>query len=121
MKVKADDLTGLPLRWAVAKLAKGDVTAKAYLSWCKRMGGQGAHEWKLDLDAGQGMPLLFQAGVTLQCFWPSTPEKKTWQACIGMIPVFNHREPLIAGLRCLVAKEIGEELEVPDALLQMAE
>lgn len=129
MKIKTNTLTRPALDWAVAKckgyFSVGDQTppywespagAQHFLAM-HRAEGHGVHWAHSSTDWAEGGPIIEEAGITLQCFWPGDPFKKTWQACIGMIPVFNGPDPLVAAMRCYVASKLGDEIDIPDDLL----
>ena len=120
MKFKTSELTGAALDWAVAK-------AEMELS---EDGGQ-VHltehgvRWFEDTlniayapstDWAQGGPIIERERVstqTTESHWDAdmtTPEGKFIQA--------EGPTPLIAAMRCYVASKLGDEVEVPEELLQ---
>ena len=120
MKIKTSELTGPALDWAVAKCeGKGyeligikddDDTEKFWL-----------HTRRYSTDWAQGGPIIECEGLELSVHvihngvvtswasvkdWPSTKQEG---AC--------GPTPLIAAMRCLVASKLGDEVDVPDELI----
>ena len=102
MKVKTAELTGIVLDWAVAKcegLLHNDGTVSDY--W------QPSELWE------QGGPIIEREGIELLCEtlgfrWVAIPQKGIeWRGST----------PLEAAMRCYVASKLGDEIEVPDELV----
>lgn len=120
MKVKTSELDGDALNWAVAKAARID------LGWHYALGG---FSWDPSNNWSQGGPIIEEAGISFREYYrPGTPGHGTFYARVcresGQIVQWHRKTSstgptaLIAAMRCYVRSELGEEIEVPDELLQ---
>lgn len=119
MKIKCTELSGPPLRWAVAKALGFHIEPASFpLIEVERHDKTGSplETFCPDEDANQGVPLLQQACIDL--LWI---DDSTW---VGRANDQDLSMPgpamLIAGLRCLVATHLGHEVEVPKEILPLA-
>jgi hypothetical protein len=96
MKIKTSELTGAAFNWAV----------------CKCEGEQLSRYTKYSTDWAQGGPIIEREGIALH-LWSS----EEW---IGDMGDWEARgsTPLIAAMRCYVASKLGDEVEVPDELVE---
>jgi hypothetical protein len=119
MKVKTSELTGAALDWAVAK-ALGVYTPSVdtdTFDGVKRINYGGMYpEWSTDW-AGGG-PVIEREKISL-----IEEADRTWQGSVGgatdlEAPFWfeNGPTPLIAAMRCYVASELGDEVEIPEEL-----
>jgi hypothetical protein len=122
MKVKTSELTGAALDWAVAK-ALGVYTPSVdtdTFDGVKRINYGGMYpEWSTDW-AGGGL-IIERMGDYIQegnketgeyyCSTPSVAEEWHNHPVRGIGPT-----PLIAAMRCYVASELGDEVEIPEEL-----
>lgn len=100
MKVKTSELTGAALDWAVAKSegCKGNFTVDGYSPSTK---------WS------QGGPIIEWEMIKLV---PHTDA--LWDAMYRDQNIPNDGPtPLIAAMRCYVARKLGDEVDVPDDLV----
>lgn len=107
VEVKASELIGAALDWAVAK-AEGDDhwTSDRNVDWFAwRM-----RNWKPSTDWSQGGPLIDKYRVAFE------DNLGDWFACIpgGMA---NGETHLIASCRAIVAAKLGDTVQVPAELL----
>lgn len=132
MKIKTTDLSGRPLTWAVCK-ALGYVPAKKI----KQDGGVAIVEApELEFSTmvmlpGAGGAIYFstfdfegwaQAGPIIEqekIGFGHSYEHPAWIASGHGIddPVFYGPTPVISAMRCYVASELGDVLDIPDILL----
>ena len=119
MKIKTSELTGLPLRWAVA-------AAEGYSEWDGDafFRYKGAYcacflaDWKPDTDWAQGGPIIEREGISLKHRSYDSPP--WWVAVIDvpntavMTKGCIGPTPLIAAMRCFVASRLGDEVEIPE-------
>ena len=114
MTIKTSELTGAALDWAVAK-------CEGYFD----IGMASVHDgvadvfyfdaWAPSTDWAQGGVIIEREGIMIER-WVSTGY---WQAANALVTkVFTAKTPLVAAMRCYVASKLGEEVEVPDELLQ---
>ena len=126
MKIKTSELTGPALNWAVAK-CEGD---EDYLSVWKKTG---ARYWTPDTNWAQGGPIIEREKITLNhgtgiregFRWIAT----WWADNSGMAKKpaqrWTHNRHasgptrLIAAMRCYVASKLGDEVDVPDELVEV--
>ena len=120
MRIKTSELTGHALDWAVG-------TCEGHDKW--RLSGKefGPHHTFTDLnlnystDWTQGGPIIARMGDYLQegnketgeyyCSTPSVAEEWHNHPVRGIGPT-----PLIAAMRCYVASQLGDEVEIPESL-----
>jgi hypothetical protein len=123
MKIKTADLTGLPLRYAAA-VAEGG-TGLSYDTvgtwWItidgkdRALGGGWAQRFAPDIDWSQGGPIIEREDIHLgseRAFKLSADKGRAVQAFLMEGPT-----KLIAAMRCYVASKLGDEVEVPDELV----
>ena len=115
MKLKANELTGAALDWAVAKciyepddVVICDGRVFAYDDATK--GFNPATNW------AQGGPIIAQERIGLK-YTGAAMEFVAWvNGELSTVHDHYGPTPLIAAMRCYVASEMGEEVEVPDEL-----
>jgi hypothetical protein len=98
--MKTSDLTGAALDWAVAKCEVGaefigDIDDPHFYS----------------TDWAQGGPIIEREVARLENLGD-----ESWEAC-GYGCTATGATPLIAAMRCYVVSKLGEEVDVPDALM----
>lgn len=101
MKIKTSELQGAALNWAV------DVSLN------KECEGYAEHEYAYDW--AQGGPIIEREWIDLHCVNDSL-----WEAecpAVGGLAMQNGPTPLIAAMRCYVASNLGDEVDVPDYLV----
>lgn len=109
MKIKTSELSGSALDWAVTKAVGFDVSIEPGETW--RCWG-----WATDWVLGGPIIEREKMGVVT-----STDDANVW---IGSIfePDYKFNRtghtPLIAAMRCYVASKLGDEVDVPDELIQ---
>lgn len=110
MKIRASELTGAALDWAVAK-GEGDTDCVQFSALASSK-----HYFAPSKKWAQGGPIIEREGISLVQEGDSSP----W---VGSVYDYtaqdwhNHTPgptPLIAAMRCYVASKLGEEVEVPD-------
>ena len=121
MKIKTSELAGAVLDWAVSKCE--GFNAEALVALAKRVPGKqcGVFLTKYSTDWAQGGPIIEREGLELSVHiihngvitgwacekdWPSTYQKGA-----------TGPTPLIAAMRCYVASKLGDEVDVPDELI----
>jgi len=111
MKIKTSELSGVQLDWAVKQAIKKDggyfLPSKNYKDISH------AYSWSY------GGPIIEREGISLDYIgvgegirvqaWQAT----TWSAD-NLMSSGSGPTPLVAAMRCFVASELGEEVEVPD-------
>jgi hypothetical protein len=114
MKIKTSELTGAALDWAVAK--------------CEELVYETPADFLLDLVSGgvvnystdwsQGGPIIEREQITVGADGIGWCAGIPWDG--DWISGFVQRgdTPLIAAMRCYVASELGDEVEIPDAIRQ---
>ena len=111
--MKTNELTGAALDWAVAKceLPKGWNDAEIILG----------DETDYSTNWALGGAIIEREMITVECFygesiwhaWTPAPEQPREAHGYG-------ETPLIAAMRCYVASKLGDEVEVPDELIDYA-
>lgn len=132
MKVKTRELIDVALDLAVAKCEGWDQFDEDGVPILQLDSSHMRARWGLyspSTDWGVGGPIIQKEGIELMCgltedmaarFKDASPH---WSAFpFGRPDVLNKRymgpTPLVAAMRCLVASELGEEVEVPEELLK---
>ena len=116
MKLKTSELQGAALDWAVAK-CEGWVAGtndNDLVSFVLESSPDEMHFWP-STDWAQGGPIIEREIITLDF-----DDGTDWQARdFDSQQILAHGPtPLIAAMRCYVASRFGDEIEVPDELLQ---
>jgi hypothetical protein len=131
MKVKTATLVGPALRWAVAQCEGPESVAACYYDDDGLPRTLDIHdsEWEPDLNWGQGGPILEREGIELLCNLSATEAARfkdahaDWQAFHRSNRKTEARQcastPLIAGMRFFVVSRLGEEIDVPAAILEL--
>ena len=119
MKVKVSEATGPTLNWMVAQCEEVEVQCIAGFLYIQPAGWAG--EYKPSEWWAQGGPIIEREWVNVEA-WPNeTDEHHRWQASCdeGRTKVIHRGPtPLIAAMRCYAAMKLGDEVEVPDLLLE---
>jgi len=106
MKVKTNELSGVALDWAVGK-CEGVVNGDALdIGFIKEGGYTPSTDW------GQGGPIIEREQIAIYL-----GDEDEWTGLDGW-KKGTGPTPLIAAMRCYVASKLGDEVEVPDELLE---
>jgi len=113
MKVKAEELSGAALDWAVAKCEPDD-TVRIYFD--EDTGEKSCHddwdvpEFSPSTDWAQGGPIIEREGISVYF----DDRDGDWYAKAPATPVTYYAyNPLVAAMRCYVASKLGYEVETP--------
>ena len=135
MKVKTSELTGSTLDYLVAKCKVGTPTIRVFghAPGCRvyknaSMQHQGT-PFQPSTDWAQGGPIIEAEGIELLCNLTATEAARfacgvhaNWQAFYRNSRRTEQRSfastPLIAAMRCYVARKLGAEVDVPDELVK---
>ena len=124
MRVKTNELTGAALDWTVAKcedLACEAFNGNVFLKPEHAVrSGNAMRIWRPSMNWAQGGPIIDREKISI---WDASGvgHDFSWGAHITIN--CNHRNhargdtPLIAAMRCYVASKLGDEVDVPEALL----
>lgn len=120
MKIKASELDGAALDWAVAKCEGYKPQIDRGMVWCRPFHGSFSHycpttDWSL------GGPIIEQErfAVWFEKHDDIDSALPIWFAQDGYAPAMQGSTPLIAAMRCYVAGMLGDEVEVPDCLIEV--
>ncbi len=124
MKIKTDNLEGIQLDWVVAHLNKetiqiGNITAcnkiiGKCLAWVNHKDDFGTITYEPSIEWSQGGPIIERERIELGSY------ADQWQATMHLEDgsIFEHGPtPLIAAMRCYVASKLGNEINIPEALI----
>ena len=104
MKIKASELSGVALDWAVSKcLNQGEFWTTDEYSKSWHLAGP--------IIEQERFAVWFEKHDDVDCGLP------IWFAQDGYAPPMQGSTPLIAAMRCYVAGMLGDEIEVPDCLI----
>jgi hypothetical protein len=108
MKMKTSELIGPALDWAVVKCQNDE----AYFWACRGDQPEVDDIYQSSELWSQGGPIIEREGIRLD---PPSANKWWYAHKIGLM--LHGPTPLIAAMRCYVAVQIGDEVEVPEKLL----
>jgi hypothetical protein len=113
MKIKTSELQGAALDWAVAK-CEGHETlmCRGKLETLFTENG-----WTPSTNWEQGGPIIEREKINLG--WVFCDGREFWIATMYLAED-EGPTPLIAAMRCYVASKMGDEVDVPEDLLQVA-
>lgn len=117
MKIKTSELTGPALDWAVTRALHPQAVMSSTHVWLKVCGGEEDSFLirEYSTNWAEGGPIIERNHIS-----PRLEKEGLYLA-----PYFNgvahvgHQpgpSPLIAAMRCYVASELGDEIEIPDEL-----
>lgn len=114
MKIKVQDLTGAALDWAVTQAHFIQSTARSLIR---------SEVKPYSTDWSQGGPLIEREKIEWQ--WIPTPNKahqygarKPSLGGLNRTFCINGPTLLVAAMRCFVASKLGDEVDVPDELME---
>ena len=106
MKIKTSELIGLPLDWAAECALSGRVVDVNDFVMRSADESYSKH-WD------QGGPIIEWEKIAVDY------DHDVWNASLAALPAYySGPTPLIAAMRCFVASKLGDEVEVPEELLQ---
>lgn len=107
--MKTSKLTGTALDWAVAK-SEGHIRPDGGFY----AGQQGRPLTRYSTDWAQGGPIIERERITVVAM-----PNGSWQSQgKDLRPHFHNATPLIAAMRCFVASKLGDEVDVPNEILE---
>jgi hypothetical protein len=128
MKIKTDELTGIPLNWAVARaIGYADWDGECFTTYENYPGAFFIEEFKVSTDWAKAGPLIDKYNIS----WDThhfTGDRK-FAAMMWRVVVIQNNEAwertkyvygptqLIAAMRCLVVSLLGDEVEIPEELV----
>lgn len=116
MKIKTSELKKAALNWAVAQVRQLPLDD---LRLSKSVVFRRGEPWVPDMYWEQGGPIIEEQGIDLMHLRNddlSVSWVATWDS--GETE-FVGPTPLIAAMRCYVASKLGNEVEVPDELMEI--
>jgi len=119
MKVKTSELNGVALDWVVAGLEGEDVWRESRNIYVRDDDGNSVSHYSPSTYWAQCGPIIEREKIG---FWAYTldeegNENPGWYAETFAGSVATGPTPLIAAMRCFVASELGDEVEVSEELL----
>ena len=120
MTVKVSELQGAALDWAVAKCEGYKPQIERGMVWCRPFHGSFAH-YCPTTDWAQGGPIIEREKVCVAWLSKQDLGMEPEHYCVAHIDgiyCYYGSTPLIAAMRCYVASKLGDEVEVPNELLQ---
>jgi hypothetical protein len=131
VKVKTSALTGIALDYAVAKAQGGTNLASDGITWGFELEGELkvlAKGWAPSMSYcpstnwAQGGPIIERKKITVSWLIPAHQHQNLAGCWSAHIPGGNGKllyglTPLTAAMRCYVASELGDEVDIPEELL----
>lgn len=121
MKIKTSELIGPALDWAVAKCEDytgWDDATEQFLPPRKEYGYVQLYDLNYSTDWAQGGPLIEREKIRLDTTWEY--EDGHWSARIDSVGGWWPGDtPLVAAMRCYVASKLGDEVDVPEELVNL--
>lgn len=127
-KIRTQDLTGPALRWAVATLdGYTNLRLGAFSGVLvmdpprKEFGAVEFSSLCYDTDWSQGGPIIERESIAIIPMlngWEAQFEPSDERFSEDHLHLQTGPTPLIAAMRCFVASRLGDEVEVPEELLQ---
>ena len=103
MKIKTSELTGAALDWAVTKCEGFNTDLRDGDVWGR---------WGWDTSWDQAGPIIEREGISLTQF----SDHPQWTAKHPHSICYDGPTPMIAAMRCYVASQLGDEIDVPEEL-----
>lgn len=118
MKVKTRELIGPALDWAVAKCEESR-GLKLFVHPDFPYVGYEMGRWCPTTDWGQGGPIIDDKEITID-YRDNETEARRWKPGEGdfVESRAGKKQGLLAAMRCYVASELGEEVEIPNDLIK---
>lgn len=120
MKIKTADLSGISLDWAVTKCLGLEDETLDPVTWLETAYPSRCYDYSTDWSLGG--PLIEREGISIRLWiddgWcaHNEPEGSEENGC-GYVGTSGGTS-LIAAMRCYVASKMGDEIEIPDELLE---
>ena len=117
--MKTSELTGSALNWAVAKCNGVINEDKLDIGFIKERGYTPSTDW------AEGGAIIEREGISICNLEANVWGVEGWTASVGELwspdeAGWVSPTPLIAAMRCYVASKLGDEVEIPDELLNHA-
>jgi hypothetical protein len=114
MKVKASELTDLALDWAVTLIENPRACEYGVEDWRgqrRQTVKNGEYVYRWHQSWAQGGPIIVRERIELE------HDGQAWWARIKADEDYTSHKPLTAAMRCHVAFNLGDEVEIPDELI----
>lgn len=112
MKVKTSELTGAALDWAVMHCEVPENSIAFFRRWYELASFKYSSDWR------QGGPIIEREGIDLNFSACEGTSGEEWDAACEVNRVFGGPTLLVAAMRCYVASKLGDEVDVPDELME---
>lgn len=113
--MKTCELQEAALDWAVEKCEFARLAQNGFpvAPWVEQLHAEGDLSTYPSRDWAQGGPIVERERIELR-----GDGDEGWIAYDNLNPAQKGTTPLVAAMRCYVASKLGDEVEVPDELLQ---
>lgn len=116
--MKVSELQGAALDWAVAKCEGGEFFVSGGKIFIPDWEGiDDPYHYRPSVSYEDGGPIIEREGMHVDCLRQG--EKPIWEAwpyATGTKHIQQGPSPLIAAMRCYVASQLGDEIELPEGL-----
>ena len=121
--MKTSELQGAALDWAVAKCEFPDANTQDIEVWVQPLPCDDLEDFKFQpsTDWAQGGPIIEREKVCVAWLSKQDLGMEPEHYCVAHIDgiyCYYGPTPLIAVMRCYVASKLGDEVEVPDEILE---
>ena len=127
MLIKTTNLSGQALDWAVAKALGRDPVldmeshGRTWPGWWLRLGGEYEKLPCYSTDWAVAGPVIEQHWLDMTP-WPNESDPDMRWECVDHdtrnLPTYFGPTPMIAAMRCLVASKLGDQVDLPDSLME---
>lgn len=121
--MKTAELTGLALDWAVTSIEVPEALTYGVADWReqrKRVAKHGEYLYRWSASWAQGGPLIEDEKISIEYFIDGGhADGGEWLATRISGPAVAEEygpTPLVAAMRCFVASQLGDEIEIPPEL-----
>ena len=121
--MKTSELIGPALDWAVAKCEGISVATYGGVVRLNEDDGKSVFgpELKFSTDWSQGGPIIEREGIEIRkgnpLYFPQGNERGDYYEPLWLAGKQHGTTALIAAMRCYVALKLGDEVDIPEALL----
>lgn len=112
--MKTSELIGAQLDWVVARCEGRE--ARLHFDEHNNLYADDSEYFDYSTAWEMGGPIIEREGIDLNYSNHEGASGEVWDAACEVGKVFGGETPLVAAMRCLVASQLGDEVEIPEEL-----